>query len=345
MISKKIQAVPENYFHKAEEKYQGKIIEKIYSVNNYINEKRQLVSDQVIPAGEVSREVVTGQPIKKVCSVYLPYNYDPNDKEKKYDVIYFLHGVGGTRYEWLEGNGKVDDRYKICNIIDHLIEDGEIEPLIAVFPEGRSAHDWTDISFNADGTNMLGFYYFDYELRYDLIPFIESEYNTKANILDDSQEGIEYSRKHRAIAGLSMGGMQSLTLTFGGYRCDSSKFIKEEGNFGNGLTYSELAPGMEDLFDRVGAFSNAPTSTAGKILGERIKKKGYKVSLLYMTCGDKDDIAYPMGYQVAHTGLQEEAGELIENFPTDILKDCIHDFVVWNHGAYNFLRMLNDDNL
>ena len=45
---------------------------------------------------------------------------------------------------------------------------------------------------------MLGFYYFDYELRYDLIPFIESNYKTSADITDTSHEGIIYNRTRQS---------------------------------------------------------------------------------------------------------------------------------------------------
>ncbi|MRH45180.1 esterase, partial [Aquibacillus halophilus] len=105
---------------------------------------------------------------------------------KKYNVLYLLHGVGGNHNEWLTGSGEADGNYVICNILDNLIANGDINPVIVVFPNGRSSHDWTDQSFNSEGTNMLGFYYFDYELRYDLVPFIESTYNTYANIEDTS---------------------------------------------------------------------------------------------------------------------------------------------------------------
>ena len=133
------------------------------------------MTNQNISSQEVGRETVEGAAIIKKCNVYLPVGYNEDDKDTKYNVLYLLHGVGGNRYEWLDGSGNVDGNFVICNIFDNLIANGDIDPLIIVFPDGRSAHDWTDDSFNAEGTNMLGFYYFDYELRYDLIPFIESK--------------------------------------------------------------------------------------------------------------------------------------------------------------------------
>ena len=206
-----VTAVPVQYKRAVNKELRGIIAERTYPVGNYINSSRQFVTNQDICTGEAGRETVKGDTITKKCHIYLPAGYD-NKKNIKYDVLYLLHGVGGDRWEWLKGSGIEDGNYVICNIFDNLIAKGEIEPMIVVFPEGRSAHDWMDSSFNPDGTNLLGFYYFDYELRYDLIPFIESQYNTYANIDDISPEALAYNRLHRAIAGLSMGGMQSLNL-------------------------------------------------------------------------------------------------------------------------------------
>src|SRR5690554_6233685 len=204
--------VPAGYKKAVSEELMGEIREYSYPVRNYINSSRQLVTDQDISSEEAGRETVQGEPIIKKCSVYLPPGYDENDRERKYNMLYLLHGVGGSRYEWLYGSGIIDDNFVICNILDNLIANGEIEPLIVVFPEGWSCADWenTAVDFsNMDRINILGFYYFDYELRYDLIPFIEANFNTYANIEDKFPAAIAYNRQHRAIAGLSMGGMQA----------------------------------------------------------------------------------------------------------------------------------------
>jgi len=335
-----ISAVPEEYKQPVPAEQQGQLCEIVYEVHNYINSNRQLVTNQDISPEEAGRETVKGNSIGKFCHVYLPAGYDELDKSKKYDVMYLLHGVGGNRFEWLYGSGRVDDRFVICNIFDNLIARGDIEPVIVVIPEGRSAHDWMDTNFNPEGTNLLGFYYFDYELRYDLIPFIESKYNTYADIRETSPEKIAYNRMHRAISGLSMGGMQSLNLTFGGYRCDHVKYINgNDGGWRNGLGNTVLTPGMEDLFAYVGAYSNAPTSSDGSILGADIAGKQQQIRLLYMTCGTADGIAYTMGYEKAVNGLAEAAGSYIDNFYRVLIKDAGHDFNVWNNGAYNFLRL------
>jgi S-formylglutathione hydrolase FrmB len=332
------EVLPVEYKRAAKDTQQGTLEDISYSVGNYINQSRQLVTSQIINGKEAGRETISGAPITKKCCVYLPAGYDNKDKEVKYDVLYLLHGVGGSREEWLSGNGKTDGNYTICNIFDNLIANGDIKPLIVVFPEGRSACDWEDTSFNPEGTNLLGFYYFDYELRYDLIPYIEENYNTYARIQDRSLKAIDYNRMHRAIGGLSMGGMQTLNLGIGGYRFDSVVFTGGESGWKNGLTATVPAPGMLDLFAYAGAFSNAPTSSEGKILGDSIKA-GPKLHLLYMTCGDADEVAYGAGYITAVKGLKDTAGDNLGDYCRILIKDGVHDFAVWNNGAYNFSRL------
>lgn len=333
-----IKQLPYEYRQTLPKEQRGRLEEFSYPVSHYINRERQLVTAQGLKAKEAGRETVEGEPITKQAYIYLPPGYDPEDQETKYNVLYLLHGVGGSRYEWLRGSGTAHDTYVICNVLDNLIASGEIEPLLVVFPEGRSAHDWTDTAFNPQKTNLLGFYYFDYELRHDLIPFVEANFNTYADITDTSPEGIAFSREHRAIAGLSMGGMQALNLTLGGHRHDFAAFTGAAGDPQNGLAPTVLAQGMQDLFAYVGAFSNAPTSSPGTVLGQGIASSPHRIELLYMTCGDADAIAM-QSYRSAADGLREAAGDNLGAFYQVVLKGRGHDFSVWNHGFYNFIRL------
>lgn len=333
-----VKHLPDSYLQMVAEEQMGRVQQATYQVGNYINSSRQLVTNQNIDPEEAGRETIEGEAIEKRVSVYLPPGYDRDDKDTKYNVLYLLHGVGGNRYEWPRGSSRLSINYTMANILDNLIAAGEIEPLIVVFPEGRSSHDWNDASFNPEGTNILGFYYFDYELRYDLIPFIESNYNTYADIRDESAEGIANSRQHRAIAGLSMGGMQSLNLTFAGHRNDFAKFTGAAAGPGNGLVPTVQTPGMQDLFAFVGAFSNAPSTSSGSVLGQGIASSPHKIDLLYITCGDADGVA--MGsYRTAINGLQQAAADNLGAYYQVIMTGKGHDFSVWYNGAYNFLRL------
>ena len=60
------------------------------------------------------------------------------------------------------------------------------------------------------------------------------------------------------------------------------------------------------MFAYVGAFSNAPTTTSGNVLGQNIASSPYKLELLYITCGDADSISM-QSYRDAINGLREFA--------------------------------------
>jgi enterochelin esterase-like enzyme len=126
--------------------------------------------------------------ITKECNVYLPYGYSVN---KKYPVIYILHGLTDNEDTWLSrGNPSP------AVLLDNLIASGTIEPCIAVFPNGNSCSSYLDRSWG----NQAGYYFFANELQNDIIPFIESEYSVKTD------------RDSRAICGFSMGGMQTINV-------------------------------------------------------------------------------------------------------------------------------------
>ena len=102
-----------------------------------------------------------GKEIVKEVNVYLPYGYS---FDRKYNVLYLMHGIGGDENEW----GMTGSTSKVKAIMDNLIFNGDIEPLIVVTPNGRSAENHA-----ANGSDYNSFYVFGQELRNDLIPFIE----------------------------------------------------------------------------------------------------------------------------------------------------------------------------
>ncbi len=142
--------------------------------------------------------------------VYTPPGYD---KKKKYPVLYLLHGIGGDEKEWLKGgNPQV--------ILDNLYAEKKLEPMIVVMPNGRAMKDDRAVGNAFDPEKIAAFATFEKDLLNDLIPYVEKKYRVFTD------------REHRAIAGLSMGGGQSL-------------------NFG---------VGNPDKFAWVGGFSSAPNT-------------------------------------------------------------------------------------
>ena len=149
-------------------------------------------------------------PITKPAFVYLPPDYD---ETKQYNVLYLMHGIGGDETEW----GMTGMSSTVKAIMDNLIRYGDIEPFIVVTPNGRSYYDFANKSgdFNS-------FYVFGQELRNDLIPYIESNF---AVYHDDSDPTAV--RDHRAMAGLSMGGMQTINIGM----CECLDLISWFGTF------------------------------------------------------------------------------------------------------------------
>src|SRR5262245_48772140 len=174
--------------------------------------------------------------VKRKAQVYTPPGYS---KDNKYPVLYLLHGIGGTEMEWTRG-GKADV------VLDNLYADKKAVPMIVVIPNGRASKDLTAKSpFKEQGP---AFALFEKDLLNDLIPFIEKTYSVKAD------------RESRALAGLSMGGGQSL-------------------NFG----LSNL-----DKFAWVGGFSSAPNTKKVDELVKDPADAAKKLKLLWVSCGDRD---------------------------------------------------------
>jgi len=110
-------------------------------------------------------------------AVYLPKSYSTNP-DKKYPVLYLLHGGGGSHKDWPQQGSLV-------GAANQIIDANDATEMIVVCPEaGKNLMNYF---------NSPGWLYEDYFFQ-ELIPFIESNYRVKAD------------KKHRAIAGLSMGG-------------------------------------------------------------------------------------------------------------------------------------------
>ncbi|MEK4252391.1 sugar-binding protein [Paenibacillus sp. FSL W7-1287] len=124
----------------------------------------------------------------KKLNVYLPYGYDSADKSKKYNVLYLMHG-GGENEDLIFGGP--DQSKELKKILDNMIANGDIEPLIVVTP-----------TFNG-GKNDVAL--FHEELVNQIVPLVETKYHTYAK--SGSLEDLKESRAHRAFGGFSMGSV------------------------------------------------------------------------------------------------------------------------------------------
>lgn len=242
-----------------------------------------------------------GSEIEKAANVYLPYGYD---KEAKYNVLYLMHGIGGDENEW--GMTGVTSQVKI--MMDNLIYNGDIEPFIVVTPNGRSGADFANTN-----SDYNSFYEFGKELRNDLIPYIERNYATYGQY-DENGYDLSEAREHRAMAGLSMGGMQ--TINIGMCEC-------------------------LDIISYFGAFSAAPTSYEGSKIVEMIDSEfsGETINYFYNICGTGDSIAYNSA-SAAAKALPQLSDRFVdgENYMWQELSGG-HDFKIWYLGFYNFAQL------
>lgn len=142
-----------------------------------------------VPHGNVQQVIFnspsTGE--QKRAFVYTPAEYSANPK-KKYPVLYLQHGWGEDETAWSnQGHANL--------IMDNLIAEGKCKPFIIVMTYGMTN--------NARFGTINSFNYKDFEtvLVDELIPFIDSNFRTIPD------------KKHRAMAGLSMGGMETKNIT------------------------------------------------------------------------------------------------------------------------------------
>jgi len=234
-----------------------------------------------VPHGELTMVEYDSKTVgtRRKMLVYTPPGYSA---DKKCPVLYLLHGIGGDETEW----------QRFChteNIIDNLLGDGKIHPMIVVMPNGRAQK-----NDRAEGNvfaSAPAFAAFEGDLLNDVIPAIEAEY------------AVYTDREHRALAGLSMGGGQSL-------------------NFGLGHL---------DVFAWIGGFSSAPnTKTPAELVPDPAAARE-KLKLLWLACGNKDGLIRIS--QGVHNYLKEKSVPHIWHVDSNG-----HDATEWANNLYLFAQ-------
>lgn len=224
---------------------------------------------------------VTGT--RRNAQVYLPPGYSA---DHKYPVLYLLHGIGGNEHEW---TGYV----KAHAILDNLLVAGKAVPMIVVLPNGRALPDDTPGENPFHPEKAAGFAKFERDLLDHLIPAIQARYSTYTD------------REHRAIAGLSMGGGQTL-------------------NFGLGHL---------DTFAWIGAFSAAPNTKPPEELVPDPAAAREQLKLLYLSCGNKDGLINFS--QRTHRYLKEHDVPHLWN-----VDDHPHNGDTWGSNLYQFAQRI-----
>ncbi len=152
-----------------------------------------------VPHGTVSKTWYSSPSLdtSRRLTVYTPAGYETSGE--RYPVLYLLHGSGGDENAWSELG-------RATQILDNLIAQGKARPMIVVMPNGNAGMDGapgeTSWGFRQPTTNLPHTMDGTFEAAFpEIVSYIDSTYRT----LPD--------KAHRAIAGLSMGGLHSQRIS------------------------------------------------------------------------------------------------------------------------------------
>lgn len=269
-------AIPQEYYTDA--KLEGTIVEIEYDTVNYSSEN---------------------EPITKPAYVYLPYGYDENDTETKYDTFYMMHGWTGTADEFFGANYSYTK-----NILDHMIENGDMKPVIVIavtFDPNNQSNSFTN------SVNELSV--FHNELRNELVPAIESGFHTYED------------REHRSFSGFSLGAVTTWYQFI--YNLDLFKYyLPMSGDCWILGTYGGL---------------NHPEETA-EYLANVVKESGYAEDdfFIYAATGSDDAVFEQVDNQM-QAMLNMKDDFTVNNFVYYMKPGGVHDYNAVMEYIYNGL--------
>jgi enterochelin esterase-like enzyme len=219
--------------------------------------------------------------------VYTPPGYDAKAK-KPYPVLYLLHGWSDSDSGWT-AVGRAD------LIFDNLLAEGKIKPMVVVMPLGygdisfiHQSDVWDEPAAIDHNTDL-----FTQTLLTEVLPRVESEYH------------ISKDRNDRAIAGLSMGGLESLEI---------------------GLTHS-------DRFAWIGGFSSAIHNLNYTRKLASLDPQAANLRLLWIACGTEDSLIEPNRSFVAFLKTKNMSVTQIET-------PGFHTWMVWRDNLIHFVPLL-----
>jgi enterochelin esterase family protein len=224
--------------------------------------------------------------------VYTPPGYEPKAK-RRYPVLYLLHGFSDDASGWTAvGRAHV--------ILDNLIAQGKARPMLMVMPLGYGAPEILTLGFAAFRDRSLiekNFDRFREALLTEVIPQVEESYR----VLTD--------RKSRAIAGLSMGGAESLYT--GLNNLNRFAWVGAFSSGGLGEDYEKTFPALDS-------------------------RANSQLRLLWVSCGTEDrliDTNRKFRAWLKSKGIEH----------TDIETPGAHTWMVWRRNLADFASLLFQD--
>jgi enterochelin esterase-like enzyme len=223
------------------------------------------------------------------CFVYTPPDYDTNSAAR-YPVLYLQHGMGEDARGW-------PTQGRVGFILDNLIAEGKAKPMLVVMDDGgitpgamtgpRKGH--TPMFWDKFSQVLIG----------DIIPMINATYRTIPD------------REHRAMAGLSLGGTQTLEITQA--HLDEFAYI---GCFSAPFGYPQVPDGFNGLLGDPAAFAK-------------------QVNVLFISYGTAGDLA-AAGSQAFHQALVK-AGIKHVYYESP---GTAHEWQTWRRSLYQFAPLL-----
>ena len=246
-----------------------------------------------VPHGELHHHFYTSSIVLNLPNnqsdfyVYTPPGYNPAAKTL-YPVLYLLHGFNEAAYSWT-------DVGKANYILDNLLAQGKVKPMIVVMPLGYGDLNYVTTSeTRRDQTKSADHYKrFQQALLTEVLPQVEATYH------------VARDRDHRAIAGLSMGGQESLTIGL----TNTDKFAYVIG-------LSSAAQGL-------------PTNPALADLNPKVAN----LRLLWISCGTEDSLSEP-NHRLAD--WLKSKGMTVDYVQTP----GVHSWIVWQDNLAHFAPLL-----
>jgi enterochelin esterase-like enzyme len=241
-----------------------------------------------VPHGAVAQITYFSKSLGKFrrMHVYTPPGYEAGSD--KYPIFYLLHGAYDNDNAWPTIG-------RAGMILDNMIAEGQVKPMVVVMPAGHTSPviSLGGLRRGASPNQGPPTDEFSRDFLNDVMPYAESHYR----VLTD--------RAHRAMAGLSMGGMQTHRITMANL----------------------------DKFAYIGLFSGSTISPT-EITDVPAFKSGVKA--LFMSCGSKENTK---ALQASHDAL-EQAGIKSTIY---ISPDAQHEWRVWRNSLIQFAPMLFKD--
>lgn len=239
-----------------------------------------------VPHGAVAERYYWSEPLKQMrrMHVWTPAGYEKS--AEKLPVLYLVHGGGDTDNSW-PGVGAAGF------ILDNLMAEGKMKPMVVVMPNGSIEM--------PDGNFMGEVPLFAEDMIMSIIPFIESNYRVYTD------------QEHRAMAGLSMGGMETLEVTLNHPEMFSYVWVLS----------SSFAPGNKEVYEY----------ERGRLKREADRyNRNFKE--LVFTQGGPSDIAYNNCKETLK--LFDEAGVKYEYHEVS----GGHSWTAWRQNLYDLAQRL-----